>query len=753
MIDPPDTLADDFYDFYNPLVFGDGTVSVVINSVQIANSVGGCMSEAAKLVGLEVNQAIQDWKNSVQLIEDKTTYVRAHIEPAGSDTTKVFGFLHGERNDHSLPGSPLSPVNVDGMIFAYPNAASRRGSWDSSLNFRLPDTWLQGTIELRIETVGSGLSCHEPAETGGKKNDCKVRITFNKTDTLEVKFITIDWIDGGGKIHQFREGDEIELIQRLKAIYPIASGDTGLDWFVDYLMWDGTGRPDFSEINPKLEIMRIKDRCLEPSCNKLYYGVIKDDKGGGRANAIPGTVASGAMRENNFTKGRYTHAHELGHDLGRHHAVHSSVEGTPAGKKYGWCGEVAGAAAPDFPYNASKGSGRVATIGPMNSGENSLIYGLDTYLLDQNERSRAVIDPVDHYELMSYCGGSWRWISDFTYEGLASSINNTFSAESLDHDAGFLEEGDSLQDYLIVRGMISRYEDTLEFLPFGSLSSPAAPPQMPTGEYTLKLFDDTQVKHSISFEPNWYENDFPTEDTGVGSFIIPVVADPSIVKAEVLHNSTSLGTLNASANPPSVAVTYPNGGENLSGDSVNLQWSASDGDSDPLTFDVQYSHDNGSSWKTLDVDLTGKSYSIPLSRLAGTDEGLFQVAVSDGFHSVTDQSDGAFSTPNNSPHVFMISPADRQIFVGAQIIPFRAEYFDREDLHSYSSIQWKSDFDGVLGDGHLLDLSAVELSEGKHKITVKATDSDGASVKTSITLYIYRVANFSYLYLPTVFRK
>jgi len=316
-----------------------------------------------------------------------------------------------------------------------------------------------------------------------------------------------------------------------------------------------------------------------------------------------------------------------------------------------------------------------------------------------------------------------------------------------------LEESDAMEDYLIVRGMINRDADTVEFLPFGELSSPEVPPQTPAGDYTLQLFDDTQVKHSISFEPNWYEIDNPTEDDGLGGFIIPVEADPSINKAKVLHNSISLGMINASANPPSVTVTYPNGGENLSGESVHLKWSASDSDDDPLTFDVQYSQNNGSTWNTLDVDLSGNSYSIPLSRLEGTAEGLFRVMASDGFHSAADQSDGVFSVPNNLPHVFLISPANKQTFVGAQIIPFRAEFFDREDLQSYGSIQWKSDLDGVLGEGHVLDWSAAQLSEGAHKITVKATDSEGASADASLTITIYRVWKSIYHYLPAVFRK
>ena len=73
----------------------------------------------------------------------------------------------------------------------------------------------------------------------------------------------------------------------------------------------------------------------------------------------------------------------------------------------------------------------------------------------------------------------------------------------------------------------------------------------------------------------------------------PVPLDATIQKAVVLTDGVVLATRIASANPPTVAVTFPNGGENITQDPVLLQWTASDPDGDPLTFDVQFSADNG----------------------------------------------------------------------------------------------------------------------------------------------------------------
>ena len=68
----------------------------------------GCTLE---LVGLEVTQSIQDWENSVVLVENKPTYVRAHIQTVDGLQPDVVGLLHGFRDGVSLPGSPLSPAN------------------------------------------------------------------------------------------------------------------------------------------------------------------------------------------------------------------------------------------------------------------------------------------------------------------------------------------------------------------------------------------------------------------------------------------------------------------------------------------------------------------------------------------------------------------------------------------------------------------------------------------------------------------
>ena len=76
-------LEPNFQAEYGPVVFGGGSVFVVQNTAEFASTIGFiCLpSIDTELVGLEVVQVSQDLKNSVELIKDKATLVRAYLQP------------------------------------------------------------------------------------------------------------------------------------------------------------------------------------------------------------------------------------------------------------------------------------------------------------------------------------------------------------------------------------------------------------------------------------------------------------------------------------------------------------------------------------------------------------------------------------------------------------------------------------------------------------------------------------------------
>ncbi|MFW9768776.1 MAG: hypothetical protein ACFFF9_09700 [Candidatus Thorarchaeota archaeon] len=96
---------------------------------------------------------------------------------------------------------------------------------------------------------------------------------------------------------------------------------------------------------------------------------------------------------------------------------------------------------------------------------------------------------------------------------------------------------------------------------------------------------------------------------------------------------------------PMVEVTDPNGGEVLSG-MVLVNWTAVDYDSDPLTFDVYYSDNNGGDWSLLASGLNTMQYEWNTTLHDDGDQYLIRVSVSDGVLGSTDDSDAVFELDN-----------------------------------------------------------------------------------------------------------
>jgi len=89
--------------------------------------------------------------------------------------------------------------------------------------------------------------------------------------------------------------------------------------------------------------------------------------------------------------------------------------------------------------------------------------------------------------------------------------------------------------------------------------------------------------------------------------------------------------------------------------------------------------------------------------------------------------------PNNPPDVKITSPLDGARFVSGKTITFTGTASDKEDGPLDSKIEWSFDgFDFGLGPEIMTDLLAL----GKHKVTASVTDSNGATVETSITIEI-----------------
>ncbi len=97
--------------------------------------------------------------------------------------------------------------------------------------------------------------------------------------------------------------------------------------------------------------------------------------------------------------------------------------------------------------------------------------------------------------------------------------------------------------------------------------------------------------------------------------------------------------------PPQVTLSAPNGGE-VWEDQGTIEWSATDDDGDPLTFDLYYSDDAGTNWNGIASDLSGTgpdyTYLWDTSGLPEGDQYKVKVVADDDQAQSSDQSASVF---------------------------------------------------------------------------------------------------------------
>ena len=146
------------------------------------------------------------------LVENKATVVRVYPDvEAGSAT--VQGELTGFRDGEQL-----------GTAAQYPGSQSRRpiSDWDAvrsnaeaSLNFRLPDAWLHGTVDLiatlDVDVAACGVDAGKPQK--------EMTIAFSPRRKLKIVYIPL-LVETGGQSYDISVGDILEIKQAYRGALP-----------------------------------------------------------------------------------------------------------------------------------------------------------------------------------------------------------------------------------------------------------------------------------------------------------------------------------------------------------------------------------------------------------------------------------------------------------------------------------------------------------------------------------------------------
>ena len=637
---------------------------------------------------IEVTQAIQDLNNSVDLIAGKKTYARVHVS-APVNVANVYATLSGQRGFVSL-NPILSPGNPGSMITV--RTAPDRGQLNDSFWFELPSGW----------TDAGSLTLTARLDPNNAKNDLvqannvrSVTVNFLATPPLRLRLVDVQYTSGGSTY--LAASSNLDALESwLRRAYPISS----LQVTRQNLIYPTAGLPDVDALHSWLaltKLLRIIFSSEDPRV--VYYGVV-DDGGGfmrGKAAGIPSTIAAGPSGSNTWGwdfDGSYADwygGHEIGHTRGRSHAE--------------FCGATGG-----LPYPYPNGR-----ISPSLTGSTA-IYGFDI-------TTHAIYDP-NWKDVMTYCSNEW--VSDFTYEGIRSYLASV-------GDVSLAPAQVTATDFLAVVGTadLSNHTASLENVYQLSQSNTISLPV--AGDWTIALVGagDADLA-TYSFAPN------ELTDGGGGSGIPAVIAEivpwaVGTTRVEIRFNGQVVATRSASAHAPTVTMTAPANNTPIPAGSFQVSWNGSDQDSDPLSYSLMYSSDNGVSWQTLAADLTGTSVSLDTSQLPGG-AGQLRIIASDGFLTGQDTHTG-LGIPLHAPTVEIQTPNPNEVFYPTQMVSLQGSAYDLEDgTLGDAALSWSSSLDGFLGTGASLNTS--ELSTGTHVITLLATDSNGMTSQAQRTITI-----------------
>jgi hypothetical protein len=697
-----------------------------------------------QVIGLEVTQGIQDLNNSVLLVEGKRTFVRLHVRSTTGDLGPVDAELRAYRNGQWLGSIPAN--NPGGMITVRQDPD--RGQRDHSFYFDLPSqgtisSWLYGPVHLEAEVNKNGADW---SETSYANNTASADVVFKYTPMIRVNLFDVFYTLGNNTFH-VSDSDIFALASWLGRIYPVP----GVKWSWWTMDWGPatTAVKDSSIILTSPDCLAVDDELLwHRSHNALfsneppqarYYGMVSQAGGfmRGCSPTSPSWVASGPITATLEWYG----SHELGHAYAQPHT--RGTQPPPCGDcSTDNCGPWGTCGCEGEPGWKGYTDGNIS---PTQDGSSpSALYGFDIETL-------RVYAP-DWKDNMTYCHPEW--ISDYTYEDIHRQI--------------LLEAGlppasmrpASTQEYLAVFGRVYTATGQVELDAFYRVPNAWDVLGRVPGEYSIRLLGaGGNTLADYPFTPKFSHVDpGPTCQAGAQAEVPALIAEyvlwvDGTAHVAIYHGGQELASRPVSAHAPHVTLTYPNGGEVLSGNQITVTWTGSDVDGDGLSYALDYSLDNGAYWRALGNGITTTSLLLDAAFVPGTSQGKFRILASDGVNTAWDDSDGTFTVPNKAPRVQVTSPTDEARYVPGQTVALVASAIDLEDgTLGDAALSWTSSLSGTVGIGHMLHVT--DFITGTHVITLTATDSGGTTTAVTRTIHVEQyLPSQGQIYLPIVLKN
>lgn len=227
----------------------------------------------------------------------------------------------------------------------------------------------------------------------------------------------------------------------------------------------------------------------------------------------------------------------------------------------------------------------------------------------------------------------------------------------------------------------------------------------------------------------FYDADVPLGVAAVG--MLP----PELARIEIETDGVVRGGAVRSATPPTVQLGRPPRRLGKRKTAV-IRWRSADADGDRLTAMVDYSADDGATWRVVYAGPDAQRVRLPAGLFSASRTARLRVRVNDGFDEAVSVSD-SFVAPGHRPSLRILSPG-------------RGERYSTNDVVFLEALTYDDGFASLAGDVEWLDgrrpiatgspASVANLRPGRHRIRAVVRDGNGRKARASVRIKVVRAA-------------
>lgn len=531
---------------------------------------------------LEVTQAIQDATNSVPLVGDRATAVRARIGMSGpaAAVPTVSGKLHITVDGSTVtPGAGLNAINSP---FTPPRPADYdRSREEHTLNFEIPDTYripAGSNVTMKV-----AITCNPPDDNAAN-NSKEVDLRFDNPVPVRIFYTAVTF--GSRQFPVLPDNGDAMV----RGILPV--DDQG-SYLYDSMpgiqqppqipfTYDPDGNQeinDWQEANRLLEILSAWQQWLGGSQNTFVYGWANfhiTDNGWANGNVAFGNIVPQMCQR--------TFAHEMAHCLG---------------------------------------------VGPHNNRK------LDEVGWDTNNRLGLGRAKPEHLFDIMAAGHLTReaWIDTTTYKAILNSpaVSRAGVPGTPAPDNVVLSiQGELGQDgsRLMTKRPVFEYP----------------PPVLPTrraekGRYIAEAVDKTGTVTSWRFDGRVFSAAAPEKEL-FGFFSVRIPAKKGAVTEVRLRDTESsriVARWTRAPTAPELEVTSPISGDRIERNAV-IEWKLKGTERKDIVLQVVYSPDGGKTFYPIGINVTENRLKLDTRLLPPkqrAEQGLIRIFASDGLNTVS----------------------------------------------------------------------------------------------------------------------